>query len=105
MNPLLISAGIGAAGSIAGGLFSNFGSNKAAKTQLKIAREVNENNYRIAQENNVFNERMVDKMNEYNSAKNQRARLEEAGLNPYLMLNGGSAGTATTAPTLHLLQL
>lgn len=95
----LLSPGISAIGSIAGGLFGKKGSDNAAKIQLQIARETNDNNYRIAQENNAFNERMVDKMNEYNSAKNQRARLEEAGLNPYLMLDGGSAGTATTAPT------
>ena len=29
----------------------------------------------------------------------QRARLEAAGLNPYLMLDGGSAGIAESAPT------
>lgn len=99
-DPLsLLSPGISAIGSIAGGLFGKKGSDNAAKTQLQIARETNANNYRIAQENNAFNERMVDKMNDWNSAKNQRARLEEAGLNPYLMLDGGSAGTATTAPT------
>lgn len=99
-DPLsLLSPSISAIGSIAGGLFGKKGSDNAAKTQLQIARETNANNYRIAQENNAFNERMVDKMNEFNSAKNQRARLEEAGLNPYLMLDGGSAGTATTAPT------
>ena len=99
-DPLsLLSPGISAIGSIAGGLFGKKGSDNAAKTQLQIARETNDNNYRIAQENNAFNERMVDKMNDWNSAKNQRSRLEEAGLNPYLMLDGGSAGTATTAPT------
>lgn len=99
-DPLsLLSPGISAIGSIAGGLFGKSGSDNAAKTQLRIAQETNANNYRIAQENNAFNERMVDKLNEWNSAKNQRARLEEAGLNPYLMLDGGSAGTATTAPT------
>lgn len=99
-DPLsLLSPGISAIGSIVGGLFGKKGSDNAAKTQLQIARETNDNNYRIAQENNAFNERMVDKMNDWNSAKNQRARLEEAGLNPYLMMDGGSAGTASTAPT------
>ncbi len=34
--------------------------------------------------------------NEYNTASNQRKRLEEAGLNPYLMLDGGNAGTASS---------
>lgn len=95
----LISPSIGAIGSIVGGLFGKKGSDNAAKIQYRIAQETNANNYRISQENNAFNERMVDKQNEWNSAKNQRARLEEAGLNPYLMLDGGSAGIATSAPT------
>lgn len=99
MNPFLIAGGINALGSIAGGLLGKRGSDNAAKIQYKIAQETNANNYKIAQENNAFNERMVDKMNEYNSAINQRKRLEEAGLNPYLMMDGGSAGTAATAPT------
>lgn len=99
MNPLLIAGGISALGSLAGGLIGKSGSDNASKTQYKIAQETNAMNYKIAQENNAFNERMVDKMNDYNSAKNQRKRLEEAGLNPYLMMDGGSAGTASTAPT------
>lgn len=37
---------------------------------------------------------MWNKTNEYNTASNQRARLEEAGLNPYLMMDGGDAGSA-----------
>ena len=98
-TPQVIAGGINALGSLVGGLFGKKGSDNAAKIQYKIAQETNANNYKIAQENNAFNERMIDKMNEYNSAVNQRKRLEEAGLNPYLMLDGGSAGTATTAPT------
>jgi hypothetical protein len=44
---------------------------------------------------------MFDATNEYNSASAQRDRLEAAGLNPYLMMNGGNAGsaTATSGPT------
>lgn len=99
LNPNSIAGGISALGSLAGGLIGLSGSNKASKYQYKIAQETNAMNYKIAQENNAFNERMIDKQNEYNSAKNQRKRLEEAGLNPYLMLDGGSAGIATSAPT------
>jgi len=97
-NPL--TAGIIAgAGSLIGGLFGGKGSSKAAKYQLQAARETNRMNYQIAQENNAFNERMWDKQNAYNSPVEQRKRLEQAGLNPNLMMNGGSAGTAETAPT------
>lgn len=97
-NPLT-SGIISGAGSLIGGLFGGSGSKKAAKYQLQAARETNQMNYQIAQENNAFNERMWDKQNAYNSPVEQRKRLEQAGLNPNLMMNGGSAGTAETAPT------
>lgn len=44
---------------------------------------------------------MYEDTKEYNSASAQRERLEAAGLNPYLMMSGGSAGVATSnsAPT------
>lgn len=95
-----LTAGIIAgAGSLFGGLFGSKGSSTAAKYQLQAARETNRMNYQIAQENNAFNERMWEKQNAYNSPVEQRRRLEQAGLNPNLMMNGGSAGTAETAPT------
>lgn len=104
----LAAAGIGAAGAIGSSIASNKG------------------NSNIAQQNNAFNEKMLQKqmdyntemyhqqlgdqwdfyndakqnswdMLEYNSASNQRQRLEAAGLNPYLMMNGGSAGTASVS--------
>lgn len=95
-----LTAGIiSGAGSLIGGLFGSSGSSKAAKYQLQAARETNRMNYQIAQENNAFNQRMWEKQNAYNSPAEQRRRLEEAGLNPNLMLNGGSAGIAETSPT------
>lgn len=95
-----LTAGIIAgAGSLFGGLFGAKGSSTAAKYQLQAARETNRMNYQIAQENNAFNQRMWEKQNAYNSPVEQRRRLEQAGLNPNLMMNGGSAGTAETAPT------
>lgn len=99
VNPLVAPAIISGAGSLLGGLFGAGGSVKAAKYQLQAARETNQMNYQIAQENNAFNQRMWEKQNAYNSPVEQRRRLEQAGLNPNLMMNGGSAGTAETAPT------
>ena len=98
-NPLVAPAIIAGAGSLIGGLFGAVGSSSAAKYQLQAARETNQMNYQIAQENNAFNQRMWEKQNAYNSPVEQRRRLEQAGLNPNLMMNGGSAGTAETAPT------
>lgn len=44
---------------------------------------------------------MFNAANEYNSASAQRERLEAAGLNPYLMMSGGNAGTATAQASTH----
>ena len=90
---------ISGAGSLIGGLFSSSGSRNAAKYQLQAVRETNQANRDIAEQNNKFNERMWNLQNEYNTPQMQRARLEAAGLNPYLMMNGGSAGIAESAPT------
>lgn len=98
-NPFVAPGIIAGAGSLIGGLFSSGGSSKGAKYQLQAVRETNNMNYRIAQENNVFNQRMWEQQNAYNSPVEQRRRLEEAGLNPNLMMNGGSAGNAATSPT------
>lgn len=102
--PRVCRSGIGAgiisgAGSIIGGLFSSSGSRYAARKQLQAVRETNQTNLQIAQQNNDFNERMWNQQNEYNTPQMQRARLEAAGLNPYLMMDGGSAGIAESAPT------
>lgn len=90
---------ISGAGSLIGGLWSSHGSRDAARYQLQAQRETNRNNLQIARENNEFNERMWNLQNDYNTPQMQRARLEAAGLNPYLMLDGGSAGVAESAPT------
>lgn len=74
---------------------------KERKFQAKQA-ELNRNFQSAeAQKNRDFEVDMWNKTNEYNSATNQRARLEEAGLNPYMMMDGGNAGEAgsVTAPS------
>lgn len=104
----LSEAGIGALGSAAQGAASLITGLVGARQNLKAQREANEANYKIAQMNNDYNVKMMErqmdyntemwnKSNEYNKASNQVARLREAGLNPYLMLNGGSAGSAANA--------
>lgn len=99
---------MGLFGSIAGGLLG-LGSSAIQNSQNRQnVRETNQMNYKINQMNNQFNERMAiqqrnwqenmwNKENAYNTASAQRQRLEEAGLNPYLMMNGGSAGVASSA--------
>jgi hypothetical protein len=57
----------------------------------------NQFNERMAIQQRNWQENMWNKENAYNTASAQRQRLEEAGLNPYLMMNGGSAGVAQSA--------
>lgn len=101
---------MGLLGSIAGGLFGLGSSAMQNSQNRQNVRETNQMNYKINQMNNQFNERMAiqqrnwqenmwNKENAYNTASAQRQRLEEAGLNPYLMMNGGSAGVAQSAGT------
>lgn len=61
------------------------------KWALNEANQFNQSE-RIASQNYNTSERLATQ--QYNSASAQRARLEAAGLNPYLMMDGGSAGTA-----------
>ena len=71
--------------------------NKTNKTNMAINQMNNEFNAAEAEKARKFQLDMWNKTNQYNSASAQRSRLEEAGLNPYLMMNGGSAGTAHSA--------
>lgn len=71
--------------------------NKTNKANMAINQMNNEFNSAEAEKARQFQLDMWNRTNEYNSASAQRSRLEEAGLNPYLMMNGGSAGTAQSA--------
>lgn len=101
---------MGLFGSIVGGLLGAGASSMQNSQNRQNVRETNQMNYKINQMNNQFNERMAiqqrnwqenmwNKENAYNTASAQRQRLEEAGLNPYLMMNGGSAGVAQSSGT------
>lgn len=67
-------------------------------SQRSFEREERQRSQRFqaeqAQLERDYQTEMWNKTNEYNTASNQRARLEEAGLNPYLMMDGGDAGSA-----------
>lgn len=71
--------------------------NKTNKTNMAINQMNNEFNAAEAEKARQFQLDMWNRTNEYNSASAQRSRLEEAGLNPYLMMNGGSAGIAQSS--------
>lgn len=99
--------GLGALGGsiIAGGassvmdMASNaIGSLINGRIQRRTMREQNAFNAQEAQKNRDYQTEMWNKQNEYNTPLAQRQRLKEAGLNPYMMLNGGSTGNAQSSP-------
>lgn len=71
--------------------------NKTNKANMSINQMNNEFNAAEAEKARQFQLDMWNRENEYNSASSQRQRLSEAGLNPYLMMNGGNAGIASSA--------
>ena len=84
-------------GQVASSIGNAVSTNKTNKTNMAINQMNNEFNAAEAEKARQFQLDMWNKTNEYNSASAQRSRLEEAGLNPYLMMSGGSAGTAQSS--------
>ena len=74
---------VSAAGSIFGGSIAKQGSDAAAKAALQATRETNAANLKLAQYQNDWNLAQWNRQNAYNSPAAQRARYEEAGINPY----------------------
>lgn len=76
--------------------------NRETNAANQAINQANIDYSREAWQNEVaYNWEMWNRTNEYNSASAQRQRLEAAGLNPYVMMNGGDAGTAgsSSAPS------
>lgn len=112
---------LGVGTSILSNVLGNKSQSDTNKTNLQIAQMNNEYNERMfnkqleynqdmfnqqieydwkkMQEQNTHNALMAEgafnRQAKYNSAVEQRKRLEAAGLNPYLMMSGGNAGTAS----------
>lgn len=107
---------------IASAIGSFFGQDNQNELQLQAQRETNAQNYKIWQEQQQHNIDMFNLQNDanianwemqhrasvndwkmqqdYNTASAQRQRLEDAGLNPYLMMQGGNAGVAQSQPNM-----
>lgn len=84
-------------GDVASAVGNMVSTNKTNKNNMAINQMNNDFNAAEAEKARQFQLDMWNRTNEYNSASAQRSRLEEAGLNPYLMINGGSAGTAQSS--------
>lgn len=91
-----IGAAIGAGASLIGNIFGSSNTKKTNENNLKINQMNNEFNERMMKKQMDYNTMMWNKQNAYNSPVAQRQRIEEAGFNPYMMMNGGSAGNATS---------
>lgn len=84
-------------GQVASAVGDAISTNKTNKANMAINQMNNEFNAAEAEKARQFQLDMWNRTNAYNTASAQRSRLEEAGLNPYLMMNGGSSGTAQSA--------
>ena len=94
LDPLsVVGLGLGAVS----GVGNVIGSVRSNSQNMKINRMNNEFNAREAEKARQYQTEMWNKTNEWNSPKNVRKRLEEAGYNPYLGLDSSNVGTAQSA--------
>lgn len=96
IDPSIISSGITGLSSVIGGIFGKNSQSSANKTNLQINRENQVWNEKMMDKQNAWNLAQWNRENEYNSASQQVARYRAAGLNPYLMMQNGSAGSASS---------
>nr|QPB07470.1 MAG: DNA pilot protein [Microvirus sp.] len=97
MIPALIAGGASVLGGLFGGLFGKKNNNSTNRTNMQIAQMNNDFNAAEAQKSRDFQLDMWNKTNAYNDPSAQRERLAAAGLNPALMMDGGSAGQASSS--------
>lgn len=91
----LIAAGLASgAASLAGNLIGTSSSNSK---NMQINKMNNEFNALEAEKARKYQTEMWNKTNEWNSPKNIRKRLQEAGYNPYIGMDSSNVGTAQSA--------
>lgn len=91
---LLGAAALTAGAGILGNIIGAGSQSSANSTNMQINQMNNEFNERMLDKQLAFQTDMFNKTNEYNSAASQVQRYREAGLNPYMMMQNGSAGVA-----------
>lgn len=95
----LIAGGASVGSNIIGGIFNRNAQRAANNTNMAIARETNAQNYQIFREQNEFNKEQFNNYLQYNTPAAQRARFEDAGINPYMALGSMQNGNAQSALT------
>lgn len=93
-DPLIAAGLISGVGSAIGNIFGTKSSNSQ---NMKINQMNNEFNAREAEKARQYQTEMWNKTNDWNSPRNVRKRLQEAGYNPYLGLDSSNVGTAQSA--------
>ena len=93
----IISGGASLLGGLFGGFSNKTAQDRANETNLKIARETNQNQYQMFQEQNAFNERMYNQMQQYNTPAAQMQRYTDAGINPYIAAGNVQTGNVQSA--------
>lgn len=90
--PLVAAGLVAGAASLAGDTIGTVSSNSK---NMKINKMNNEFNALEAEKARRYQTEMWNKTNEWNSPKNIRKRLQEAGYNPYLGMDSSNVGTAS----------
>lgn len=102
----------GGVGGVVSGIASLIGQRRANRTNLKINRENIAAAYNLQDKANAFSreqfaaeneefQRRWEQENEYNTPYAQRQRIEEAGLNPWLAMDGSNFGSGTSNVSTH----
>lgn len=94
LDPLIGAGLVSGVGSLVGNILGTKSSNSQ---NMKINQMNNEFNAREAEKARQYQTEMWNKTNDWNSPKNVRKRLQEAGYNPYLGLDSSNVGTAQNA--------
>ena len=94
VSPLI---GVGLASGAASLVGNIIGTKSSNSKNMQINKMNNEFNAREAEKARQYQTEMWNKTNEWNSPKNIRKRLQEAGYNPYLGMDSSNVGTAANA--------
>lgn len=105
----IIGAGGSVLSSLLGGIFGSSSQEEANRTNLQIARERNEMQERLFNQQIANDWKMFDATNTWNSAAEQRKRMEEAGFNPNMIFGSGLGSaqniSSPSAPNLATAQV
>lgn len=103
MDPVIIAAGLTAGANVLGSLLGIDSQSKTNKLNARLYRENLALQKEENQKNRDFSQQMWSLQNEYNLPINQKARLKEAGLNPFLVSGdqvGASPASSVSPPSV-----